>query len=111
MALTHMPGWTAAQRADAAVKAKILNDGETVVLQTERSGKPAVSRYRSSGGQVPADSDVDHAIDLQLGGADTVENMWPLNSSVNRSFGVQIRHRIKNMRPGTVINKVTIGDR
>jgi len=90
---------------------KILNDGETVARQTKRSGKSAARTFKNSGGHVPARSDIDHAIDLQLGGPDVVENMWPVDSSVNRSLGPQIRHRIKNLQPGTVINKVTIGDR
>jgi len=111
LSLTYKPGWSAAKRTEADVKVQILNDGETVVTQSTRSGTSAASRYRSAGNQIPAGSDVDHAIDLQLGGSDTVSNMWPLNSSVNRSLGAQIQQQIKNIPPGTVINKVTIGDR
>ena len=40
---------------------------------------------------VPAGYDVDHVIDLQLGSADHVSNMRPLDASVNRSMGAQIR--------------------
>lgn len=63
------------------------------------------------GGFVAKGSDIDHIIDLQLGGANTVRNMWPLNSSVNRSLGAQISQQIKNLPAGTKINRVTIGDR
>jgi len=88
-----------------------LTEGDTVVSQATRSGTSAASRYRSAGNQIPAGSDIDHAIDLQLGGSDTLSNMWPLNSSVNRSLGAQIQQQIKNLPPGTVINRVTIGER
>lgn len=54
---------------------------------------------------------MDHAIDLQLGGADKVSNMWPLDSSVNRSLGSQIPHQIKDLPPDTIVDKVTIGER
>ena len=49
--------------------------------------------------------------DLQLGGSDTIRNMWPLDSSVNWSLGAQIQQQIKNLPPGTKINRVTIGHR
>ncbi|MBE0388756.1 hypothetical protein PLUTE_a5074 [Pseudoalteromonas luteoviolacea DSM 6061] len=57
---------------------------------------------------MPSGHDVDHVVDLQLGGSDTLSNMLPLNSSVNRSLGSQIHHQIKNLPPGTVIDKVNI---
>ncbi|MDA8456972.1 Ig-like domain repeat protein [Acidovorax sp. GBBC 3334] len=103
--------WTTAQRTEAQAKVQILNDSPTVVTAVERSGTSASSRYTRAGGTVPSGSDVDHMVDLQLGGADVVTNMWPLNSSVNRSLGAQIHHQIKNLPPGTPINRVTIGDR
>jgi len=46
--------------------------------------------------------------DLQLGGSDTVENMSPLDSSVNRSFGPQIAAQIKNLSLGTRVCDATI---
>jgi hypothetical protein len=49
-------------------------------------------------------------VDLQLGGSDTVNNMWPLDSSVNRSLGAQIQHLIKDLPIDTRIDRVTIGD-
>jgi YD repeat-containing protein len=111
LALTYKPGWSAAQRAEADLKVQILTESETVVSPATRSGTSAASRYRSAGNQIPAGNDIDHAVDLQLGGSDTLSNMWPLDSSVNRSLGAQIQHQIKNLPPGTVINKVTIGHR
>ncbi|MEY4502318.1 MAG: hypothetical protein RIS52_2208, partial [Pseudomonadota bacterium] len=100
LALKFKPGWSAAQRADAMAKAQMLTEADTVVLQTTRGSTSAASRYRSSGGTIPAGSDVDHIVDLQLGGSDTVRNMLPLNSSVNRSLGPQIYNQIKNLPPG-----------
>ncbi len=47
-------------------------------------------------------------IELQLGGADKLSNMEPLDRSVNRSLGSQIHHAIKNYPEGTVFNKFTI---
>jgi hypothetical protein len=111
LALKYKSGWSAAQRTDALTKAQMLTEADTVVLQTARASTSAASRYRSSGGTIPPGSDVDHIIDLQLGGSDTVRNMLPLNSSVNRSLGAQIQLQIKNLPPGTRINRVTIGDR
>jgi filamentous hemagglutinin len=108
--LKYKEGWTDAQRAEADAKVKILNDSDTVVSQVNRSGTSASSRYRQSGGLVPPGYDVDHMVDLQLGGSDTVSNMWPLNSSVNRSLGSQIQWQIKGLPPGTVIDGVTIGE-
>ena len=111
LALTYKPGWTASQKAEADAKVQILDKGDTVVTAVKRSGTSAAKRYESAGGKLVPGSDIDHAVDLQLGGADTVSNMWPLNSSVNRSLGSQIHQQIKDLPVGTVINRVTIGPR
>lgn len=76
-----------------------------------RSGTSASSRYRQAGDTVPSGYDVDHVIDLQLGGADDILNMNPLDASVNRSLGSQIQHRIKELPAGTRVNRVTITGR
>ena len=111
LALTYKPGWTAAQKAEADAKVQILDQGDTVVTAAKRSGTSAARRYEKAGGQSVPNSDIDHMVDLQLGGSDTVSNMWPLNSSVNRSLGSQIHHQIKDLPAGTVIDRVTIGPR
>ena len=111
LGLTYKPGWTAAQRAEADSKVRMLSEGDTVVTQSSRSGTSAASRYRKAGNDIPPGCDIDHAVDLQLGGSDTVSNMWPLNSSVNRSLGSQIHHQIKELPYGTIIDQVTIGER
>ncbi len=111
LALKYMSGWSTGQRADALSKTQLLTAGDTVVMQTTRGSTSARTMFQRAGGTIPSGSDIDHIIDLQLGGADSVRNMWPLNSSVNRSLGAQIQQQIKNLPPGTVINRVTIGDR
>jgi hypothetical protein len=79
-------------------------------MQTERSGTSAASRYHRGGNTISPGNDIDHIHDLQLGGADTLENMWQLDLSVNRSLGAQIQQQIKSLPAGTKINRVTIGD-
>jgi hypothetical protein len=110
--LYYKPGWTDAQRAAARQKVQALTDADTVVVKSpQRSGTSASSRYRQAGNTVPAGNDVDHVIDLQLGGADNILNMNPLDASVNRSLGSQIQHRIQPLPPGTRVNRVNIVDR
>jgi hypothetical protein len=110
--LIYPSHWTGTQRALAEAKAQSLNDAaHTVTSVVKRSSGSANKRFRDSGGIVGQAEDVDHIIELQLGGSDTLENMRPIDRSVNRSFGAQIRHRIKNVPIGTPVKNVTIGDR
>jgi hypothetical protein len=69
---------------------------------------PAAAAFRSAGGEIPAGMDVDHIIDLQLGGADEVANMTPLDSSVNRSLGPQIAAQLRGVPIGTCVIGVQI---
>lgn len=50
----------------------------------------------------------DYTIDLQLGGIDDIINMNPLDKSVNRSLGVQIKNAIKKYPEGTAFGKFKI---
>jgi filamentous hemagglutinin len=63
-------------RSGADQKVASLNEaaqaGDLRVTPFERSGTSAADRYRSAGGAVASGEDVDHVIDLQLGGADDV---------------------------------------
>lgn len=111
LTLTYKPSWTAAQMVEADAKVQILDQADTVVTAVSWAGTSAASRYANAGGDLLPGSDIDHMVDLQLGGSDTVSNMWPLNSSVNRSLGAQIQQRIKNLPVGMVINRATIGPR
>ena len=111
VSLRYKDGWTDAQRAAADAKVQALNSADLTVTPPQRSGTSASSRYKAAGGTVPQGSDVDHTVDLQLGGADNLSNMAPLDSSVNRSLGAQVQQQIKGLPPGTPINGVTIRNR
>lgn len=108
--LKYKDGWTATQKAEADAKVRALSDAETIKTSVNRSGTSAASRYKSAYGDasVPSGYDVDHTIDLQLGGADDILNMNPLDMSVNRSLGVQIKNAIKLYPDGTVFGQFTI---
>ena len=108
--LKHKEGWTPVQKAEAEAKLKALSEAYTVKTPVNRSGTSASSRYKSVYGKasVPIGYDVDHVIDLQLGGADVIVNMEPLDRSVNRSLGAQIQNAIKNYPDGTVFGRFTI---
>jgi YD repeat-containing protein len=110
LALKFKSGWTEAQRAEAVAKAQILNDAPTVVTASERSGTAAAMRRYRQSEQVSTGRDVDHMVDLQLGGSKLIDNLWSLDTSVNRSLGAQIQHLIKELPLGTRINRVTIGE-
>ena len=108
--LKYKDGWTTTQKAEADAKVKALTDAYTVKTPAKRSGTSASARYRSAYGKtsVLKGNDVDHTIDLQLGGADDILNMSPLDMSVNRSLGVQIKNAIKDYDVGTVFGDFTI---
>ena len=108
--LKYKDNWTATQRAEADVKVKVLSEANTVKTPVNRQGTSASSRYKSVNGQgsVPPKYDVDHVIDLQLGGVDDIVNMNPLDQSVNRSLGSQIQHTIKSYPDGTVFGNFNI---
>jgi hypothetical protein len=90
-----------------------LNDaaanGELSITQVERSGTSAAQMFRNAGGEIPPNADIDHVIDLQLGGANNVSNLSPLNYSVNRSLGSQIAWQLRGFPVGTPILSVIIG--
>ncbi|WP_443751055.1 RHS repeat domain-containing protein [Asticcacaulis solisilvae] len=103
-------GWSDAQNAAAAQKAASLDaaakNGELTTVPNPTRSSTATSAFKRQN-NVPAGSDVDHTIDLQLGGADKTTNMAPLDSSVNRSFGAQIQQQTKGSPAGTPICSVT----
>jgi RHS repeat-associated protein len=107
--LRYKKGWTDAQRAAADAKVEALNQVEKVSTQPERAPGSPADRYKKAGGQVERGQDVDHTHDLQLGGPDTVENMNPLDTSVNRSLGSQIANKLKKFPRGTKVGNISIG--
>jgi RHS repeat-associated protein len=112
LSLRYKAGWNLDQMAAADAKVAALNAaaqrGELVASQVERSGTSAASIFRSAGGNIPPGMDVDHIIDLQLGGADDLSNMSPLDLSVNRSLGPQIAAQLRGVPAGMCITGVTI---
>ena len=106
--LSYKEEWTLEQRAQADAKCKALSDADTV--KTDVAGKrngTKTSRYRKDNA-IPSNQDVDHTIDLQLGGPDDAINMNGLDKSVNRSLGKQINNLIKDLPEGTVLGKFTM---
>jgi len=102
--LSYKEDWTPEQRVEADVKCKALTEAETVKTKPERSGSARKQFESKSGkGSVLSMQDVDHTVDLQLGGADNIINMNPLDRSVNRSLGSQISYLIKDLDYDTVL--------
>jgi hypothetical protein len=105
-----MPEGSPSQIAAADEKVAALNAApQLVVTKVKRSGS-AAAVWRRAGNAKVAGSDIDHKIDLQLGGQDNVANMWPLDSSVNRSLGSQISHQLKGqgLQAGDIVCSVSI---
>ena len=102
--------WTQAQREEAIEKLKILSQVKTVKTPVKRKGVSAAERYRAIYGEdsIPEGYDIDHIVDLQLGGIDDIINMKPLDRSVNRSLGVQIKNAIAKYPYYTEFGNFTI---
>ena len=109
--LTYKPGWNAEQIAAANAKVAALTKARTVKSVVTRSSTSASRTFARAGNALESGKDVDHLIDLQLGGADLVSNMWLLDSSVNRSLGSQIYQATKDLPTGTKIGRFTIQPR
>lgn len=108
--LKYMPKWTVEERAAANLKVGVLDFSNTNATPVARNGLSARLMFTKENGPVPKGQDIDHLIDLQLGGTNKMQNLWPLEASVNRSLGAQIQNQIQGLPPGTQINRVTIGD-
>ncbi len=109
--LKYKHGWSAEQRAQADAKVAALNNADTSVRKVKGEKRKNVRKmYINEYGKdsIPANHDIDHIIDRQLGGTDDISNLAPLDRSVNRSLGSQIHHRIKDMDSGTKIDKFII---
>jgi hypothetical protein len=60
--------------------------------------------------RVPPGFHVDHTLDLQAGGTDTLDNMGLLDGSVNSSFGSQLNKGMNRFPPDTVFGGVRLPD-
>jgi len=70
----------------------------------------AASHYTTASGKTVAPGDeVDHLIDLQLGGCETWGgNLFPTSKRVNRSFGAQIGNQLRSTPINTLITDVSV---
>lgn len=113
VAVKYAKNWTREQRRSADAKVKTINQaagrGEVSKTKPSRSNGSASQKYeRGTGNKVPAGKDLDHTVDLQLGGKDEVSNMKPLDRAVNRSLGSQLASRMKDLPFGTQVPAVAI---
>jgi hypothetical protein len=122
-------GWDDFQRMSADAKADFLTDNPTS-FSTTGPGDRVASRTESWGNQNPVDSvspdrilggeyrpdytyQVDHGVDLQLGGLDGESNFNWLERSVNASEGSQLHSLATryNVQDGAVFNTFQFADR
>ena len=103
-------GWTPEQQTAARNKIAIASSqNPTVVEAAPMRSSNLRSQFIKSGGHVTSFQDVDHILDLQLGGTNEMFNLQGLDMSVNRSLGSQIQKQIQNLAPGTKVNIVIKG--
>ena len=101
--LSYKEDWTPEQRAEADAKCKALTEADTKKTNVEgKRKKSKTSKYRKDN-SIPSSQDVDHTIDLQLGGIDDATNMNGLDKSVNRSLGSQINFLINDLPENTIL--------
>ena len=107
--LKYKKNWTPEQIAEADAKVKALSEGATIKTPVDRSGTSARAIYKKVYGEnsIPEGYDVDHVIDLQLGGSKTLDNFALLDRSVNRSLGKQIETVISQYPNGTKFGNFT----
>ena len=109
MTIKLKPTWTEEQIAQAYKKADDLTKAETVVTKSPVTRDANLrSKFKKAGGEINQRQQVDHIVDLQLGGTNAMTNLQALDASVNASFGVQIENQIKNLPDNTRVNNVYI---
>ncbi len=108
LVLKRKDTWDDLQFNQALQKAQDISRADTKKVTPEKRKGSASKQYKDAYGKdsVPDGYDVDHVIDLQLGGADNVDNMRPLDKSVNRSMGAQISYLIRELDDGTRIGNI-----
>lgn len=111
IALKYKTTWSVAQKLEADQKVAALNAATLTKSPAMRGSRSAAAQWDGTGASRPSGYDVDHIVDLQLGGLDDLGNMWLLNSSVNRSLGSQIAYQIKTLPIGSRIGNISISER
>lgn len=101
--------WSDDQIAAARNKADVLTNSTTAKTSGYERDNSLIRQYKNNN-PVSSTEDVDHIIDLQLGGKNELSNLQALDSSVNRSFGRQIAAQIKNYDDGTVFGRFIIDE-
>lgn len=114
LALRYKSGWGGKQRRAATKKVRALNaaalKGELRKTIPIRSGSLRERYRRMTGTNPPPGMDVDHVIELQLGGADELSNLQLLDRSVNRSIGKSIANQLGPRHVGARVTRVAICD-
>ena len=105
--ISYKPGWTDAQKASADAKLAAMNHMDDLVVTQPATRGSAQAAFRTANALSKA-QDADHLQELQLGGKDAAENLWGLDSSVNRSVGSQVHAEIVRLglKPGDRVAKV-----
>ena len=103
--LSYKDDWTPEQKSQADAKCKSLTEADTRKTNVEGKRNARKTSLFRKEKNISSSHDVDHIIDLQLGGADGVNNMTGLDRSVNRSLGSQINHLIGSLPENTAIIK------
>ena len=96
-------GWDEQQNAAADEKLRYLTEGITIKTIVENRNHNLRKVFLEAIGidSLPSNMDVDHKIDLQLGGTNELSNLWLLDKHVNRSLGKQIELKIRKYPVGT----------
>jgi RHS repeat-associated protein len=104
------PTWTPEQVTEGYNKAQAISDNPDARIIRNPPPRQANLRKRfiSQGGNINSTQDLDHTLDLQLGGTDAMSNLKGINTSVNRSFGPQINQQTRNMPDGTRVKAAII---
>jgi hypothetical protein len=109
LVLKMKKGWSQKQIDAALDKANDINmRGPTKTRVDEGERAINVRKvYEAEYGKIKVKRmDVDHILDLQLGGKSVLSNLKLLDRSVNRSLGAQIANRMEGMDYGTAVRIV-----
>ena len=113
IAIKMKKGWSQEQIDAMVTKINQVNERNPIVTRVEEQARnpSATSIWRRAGRDFESGKDVDHILDLRLGGENVLENMQLLDRSVNRSFGAQIGNAIRHGKIGedTVVRFAVMG--
>jgi len=103
--------WTPDEVEQAEQKVQDLDSaarrGDLAKTDVSGASRSEAKSFRDNN-VVPSGADVDHVLELQVGGQDVSTNLRALSSRVNRSIGSQIRAQLAGVAYGTRISRVFI---